>query len=140
MNFATPSDIEPLLLRLNSIRQELREWITNHVRIIPHDKTRKKYEIKVFTEVLEVVVKKWTIPLLWELEVHQGLHFNELNRNIVGISSRTLSDRLKELEETQIINRLMEDSRPPKVFYQLTDKGKGLVELSLLIVLHVLNF
>jgi DNA-binding HxlR family transcriptional regulator len=139
IKFLDDLSIEPLFARLGTLRQEMRELLTKNIEALPHDETRKSLEIRAFTEILEVVVKRWTIPILWELEVHRGLHFNELQRNVTGISSRTLSDRLKELEGQSIVRRSMEDTHPPKVFYELSDKGQGIVELSLLLILHLLK-
>ncbi|MFX0043432.1 MAG: winged helix-turn-helix transcriptional regulator [Candidatus Hodarchaeota archaeon] len=39
------------------------------------------------------------------------------------ISSRSLSDRLKQLEELNLITRTVQDGRPPKVLYELSEKG-----------------
>ncbi len=139
MKFLDDQSIEPLFARLGTLRQEMRMFITSRIKALSGNEPRKRLEIRVFTEMLEVVLKRWTIPILWELEVQQGLHFNELHRNVTGISSRTLSDRLKELEEQSIVRRSMEDTRPPKVFYELSDKGQGIVELSLLVILHLLK-
>ena len=56
---------------------------------------------------------------------------------IKGISSRILSDRLKELEKNEIISRTVQDTHPPKVLYDLTEKGKGFVELMVILILFL---
>ena len=133
------NDIQPLYKRLKEVRKEIRDWLSNHLKKIPHDKKRKDIELTVFSDILNMITKKWTIQILWELEIHKGLNFNTLNRHVKGMSSRTLSDRLKSLEENNLIIRTVENCRPPKVFYELNDKGAGLVELSLLIILHLMD-
>lgn len=54
------------------------------------------------------------------------IRFNELKRKLEGISPRTLSDRLTELEEMGLIERIDHGTIPPKVEYRLTDKGRDL--------------
>ena len=52
--------------------------------------------------------------------------FNQLKKSVEGISSRMLSEKLKFLEEENILDRNVSDSRPVRVTYTLTDKGKSL--------------
>ncbi|BFH73822.1 helix-turn-helix domain-containing protein [Sulfurisphaera javensis] len=54
-----------------------------------------------------------------------GKGFNELQR-ITGLSSKTLSNTLKDLEEAGIIRRVIVSDRPFRVKYELTEKGKEL--------------
>ncbi len=103
------------------------------------DKKQKELELKFFKGEIELTTKKWITEILWELETHDGLTFNALQRNIGGISSRSLSDRLKELKEIQLISREILETRPPKVLYQLTDKGKGYIELMTVVILFLKN-
>ncbi|TFG03396.1 MAG: transcriptional regulator [Promethearchaeota archaeon] len=107
---------------------------------IPYTKKRKEWELKFFLEDIEFINKKWIIEIIWELETYKGSNFNELKRSIKGISSRALSIRLKELEKQGIISRTVQDSRPPKVFYQLSEKGKCFVELMILVILFLKGF
>ena len=51
------------------------------------------------------------------------LRFNELLKNIHGISPKTLSDRLKELNEAGLLKREYFPEIPPKVEYSLTQDG-----------------
>lgn len=51
--------------------------------------------------------------------------FNELQK-ITGLSSKTLSNTLKDLEEVGIIKRVIISDRPFRVKYELTEKGKEL--------------
>ncbi len=55
--------------------------------------------------------------------------FCELERSLEGISPRTLSLRLRALEEQGIVERRTYPEVPPRVEYALTDKGKALVPL-----------
>ena len=55
--------------------------------------------------------------------------FCELERSLAGISPRTLSLRLRALEECEIIERHTYPEVPPRVEYALTEKGRALVPL-----------
>jgi DNA-binding HxlR family transcriptional regulator len=76
----------------------------------------------------EVVCGKWTLLLIKELAEGQS-RFCELERSLEGISPRTLSLRLRALEEEGIVERTMFPEVPPRVDYVLTDKGRALVPL-----------
>jgi DNA-binding HxlR family transcriptional regulator len=76
----------------------------------------------------EIVCGKWTLLLIKELaEGHS--RFCELERALAGISPRTLSLRLRALEEEGIVARATFAEVPPRVEYVLTDKGVALVPL-----------
>lgn len=62
------------------------------------------------------------------------MNFNEITRHFEGISSKSLSDCLKHLESIDLITRTVQDGRPPKVLYELSDKGRGFVELSQIVI------
>jgi len=104
---------------------------------IPYTKERKRWELRFFFENIEFITKKWVLEIIWELETYKGSNFNELKRAIKGISSRILSIRLKELEKTGIVSRTVQNTHPPKVFYQLNQKGKGFVELMVILILYL---
>jgi DNA-binding HxlR family transcriptional regulator len=54
---------------------------------------------------------------------HGKLRFNELMNNIIGISPKTLADRLKELEKAGLVKRDAFAEIPPRVEYSLTQDG-----------------
>lgn len=75
----------------------------------------------------EIVGKKWTIHLLREAMRAGGtVRFNELARKIKGINAKSLSARLKELEQAGIVERRVIPGTPVHTEYRLTDKGWAL--------------
>ena len=79
--------------------------------------------------IINVISKKWAICIISHLgEKEEGYRFNELQRSLDGISPKSLSDRLKELNEEGLVYRDVEESVPPKVTYTLTEDGKQLHE------------
>jgi DNA-binding HxlR family transcriptional regulator len=76
----------------------------------------------------DVVCGKWTLLLVRDL--HEGRsRFCELERSLQGISPRTLSLRLRALEEEGIVERQTFPEVPPRVEYALTEKGRALVPI-----------
>ncbi len=76
----------------------------------------------------EIVCGKWTLLVIRDLAEGRS-RFCELERSLVGISPRTLSLRLRALEEVGIVERQTFPEVPPRVEYVLTDKGRALVPL-----------
>src|ERR687897_2279088 len=76
----------------------------------------------------EVVCGKWTLLLIRDL-AEGSARFCELERSPEGISPRTLSLRLRALEEEGIVARHTFPEVPPRVEYALTEKGRALVPL-----------
>ena len=71
---------------------------------------------------------KWTILVIRDLASGCS-RFCELERSLSGISPRTLSLRLRALEEHGIVDRRTYPEVPPRVEYELTEKGRGLLPL-----------
>jgi DNA-binding HxlR family transcriptional regulator len=76
----------------------------------------------------EIISGKWTLLVLRDL-AESSRRFCELERSLEGISPRTLSLRLRALEEHGIVERHTYPEVPPRVEYVLTEKGKALVPL-----------
>jgi DNA-binding HxlR family transcriptional regulator len=76
----------------------------------------------------DVVCHKWTILVIRDLASGCS-RFCELERSLAGISPRTLSLRLRALEEQGIVVRKTYPEVPPRVEYALTDKGRALLPI-----------
>jgi DNA-binding HxlR family transcriptional regulator len=76
----------------------------------------------------EIVCGKWTLLVIRDLAEGRS-RFCELERSLQGISPRTLSLRLRALEEEGIVERHTYPEVPPRVEYALTEKGRALVPL-----------
>ncbi|HZU03166.1 MAG TPA: helix-turn-helix domain-containing protein [Ktedonobacteraceae bacterium] len=74
----------------------------------------------------EIISGKWTLLIIRDL-VSGVKRFNQLERSLHGISPKTLSERLRSLEEEGIIIRQTFAEVPPRVEYSLTEKGHDLV-------------
>jgi len=76
----------------------------------------------------DVVCGKWTLLLVRDLSEGRS-RFCELERSLSGISPRTLSLRLRALEEEGIVERCTFPEVPPRVEYALTEKGRALLPI-----------
>lgn len=76
----------------------------------------------------EVVCGKWTLLIIRDLAEGRS-RFCELERSLRGISPRTLSLRLRALEEEGIVERRTFPEVPPRVEYALTEKGRALIPI-----------
>jgi len=76
----------------------------------------------------QIVSGKWTLLMLRDLG-EGPRRFSELQRSLCGISPRTLSTRLRALEEEGIVQRREFAEMPPRVEYRLTAKGAALAPI-----------
>lgn len=75
-----------------------------------------------------IISGKWTLLIIRDLA--SGVkRFNQLERSLQGISPKTLSERLRSLEEEGVILRQTFAEVPPRVEYSLTEKGRDLIEM-----------
>lgn len=72
-----------------------------------------------------IISNKWKVLILRNL-IDGTKRYNELNRSVVGISAKVLTQNLKDLEQDGIVSRKVYPVVPPKVEYSLTEKGKEL--------------
>ena len=67
---------------------------------------------------------KWTLLIIRDL-LGGTRRFGELRSSLVGISSKTLTDRLRELADDGLVSRTMYAQIPPRVDYSLTERGRA---------------
>jgi DNA-binding HxlR family transcriptional regulator len=79
----------------------------------------------LFHRAVELVGKRWSGAILSVL-LDGPLRFSEVRALVPDISDRLLSERLKELEAEDIVEREVLDDHPVGVEYRLTEKGKAL--------------
>jgi DNA-binding HxlR family transcriptional regulator len=76
--------------------------------------------------LLELITRPWTMHVLWALSQNGPQRFGVLKRQIAGVSSRVLTERLRTLEGAGFIFRHYEQTIPPTVTYGITDRMKDL--------------
>ena len=80
---------------------------------------------RLYHRAVELVGKRWTGAILLVL-LDGPLRFSEIRQLVPDLSDRLLSERLKELEAEEIVQRRVIDDVPVRVEYELTDKGRAL--------------
>ncbi|ULL19592.1 transcriptional regulator [Paenibacillus sp. H1-7] len=83
-------------------------------------------EVCAVVKAIDVIGTKWTFLIIRDLLIEGTMRFSDLLKSLDGISPKTLSLRLKELEEHGILSRTVYPEVPPRVEYSLTEKGKQL--------------
>jgi DNA-binding HxlR family transcriptional regulator len=76
--------------------------------------------------LLELMSRPWTMHILWSLSANGPLRFGVLKKNVDGISSRVLTERLRTLEEAGFVFRNYETTIPPTVTYGITELMKDI--------------
>ena len=74
---------------------------------------------------LDVIGSKWATLILREL-LGGTKRFGEMRARLTGVSPKTLTDRLRELESHGVLERTVYAEVPPRVEYTLTEKGRAL--------------
>ena len=82
-----------------------------------------------FSYTLSLINGKYKMTILYTLMEFGVVRFNEMKKYIGGISYKTLSSSLKELEADKLVHREEYPQIPPKVEYSLSDRGKSLMEV-----------
>jgi DNA-binding HxlR family transcriptional regulator len=76
--------------------------------------------------IIDVISKKWSLLIVNVLGNNGKLRFNAIMEELTGISPKTLSDTLKELQGEGLIKRETFVEIPPRVEYSLTENGTEL--------------
>src|ERR1700682_4542817 len=79
-----------------------------------------------FGELLEILARPWTMHILWVLSTSVPTGFGALRRQVEGISSRVLTERLRVLEQKGFVFRDYEPTIPPSVTYGITKRMKDI--------------
>lgn len=87
----------------------------------------QEYECSIIA-TLDVLNDKWKLAIIWNL-LNEEKRLKDLTQDISGITKKTLTVKLKELEEKNIVHREVFAQVPPKVVYSLTPIAQELKPL-----------
>jgi len=129
--FKETIDLIPTILKTskNSFQREMDAKL--------HNLERKDSERSRFQTALSFIEGKWTVDVLYMIFLMENPGYNQLLQALPGLNSRTLTDRLKLLEEKLIVNRTAHDTHPVRVTYTMSDFGLGLIYLLLPALLYL---
>jgi len=94
-----------------------------------------KEDLKSLEENFNLLFQKWSLEILYSLLLKNAIGFGEIKK-ILGVNSRTLSDKLKMLAKNDYITRTVYAGPPLRVEYALTRKGKNTVLLALPLIYY----
>lgn len=87
------------------------------------------FEETGFSYTMSLISGKYKMVILYCLMEFEPVRFNQLQRYLKKVSDKTLSQNLKELEQSRLIHREVYPEIPPKVEYSLTERGKSLMKV-----------
>ncbi|PWN58145.1 winged helix-turn-helix transcriptional regulator [Chryseobacterium viscerum] len=90
-------------------------------------KVLNKDQDELKRDILNHVGNKWSLFVLHALGIDGKMRFSNLENHINGISQRMLTKCLRELERDGLISRSVYPEVPPRVEYELTTLGRGLL-------------
>ena|SRR5437867_510248 len=79
--------------------------------------------------LIDTIGKKWVLCILAQLGNSGTMRFNKLQGQLLGISAKTLTDALKDLQKSGLVKREAFSEIPPRVEYHLTREGRELTML-----------
>jgi len=88
---------------------------------------KSEKDICVLDFAFQRIGGKYKGRILWALNKYSVMRYGELSREISGITTKMLTQTLRELESDNLIHREMYPQVPPKVEYTLTETGKELI-------------
>jgi len=93
------------------------------------EKSNRPYFVdpeSVFTDVQEILGRKWHPRIIYHLLEDGPLGFSGLKDRLNGISSKMLSESLSSLEDHGLVARQIVSDQPVRVEYSLTERGVGI--------------
>jgi DNA-binding HxlR family transcriptional regulator len=103
------------------------QWILKNQEIRLED---LKASIQSLEKSFNLLSQKWSLEILYTLFFRNIMSFNGLKK-ILGVNSRTLSNKLRSLDQYGYIRRTVDQRPPLRVKYSLTTKGRNIVLLAL---------
>ncbi|WP_445456940.1 winged helix-turn-helix transcriptional regulator [Flavobacterium sp. HNIBRBA15423] len=85
-----------------------------------------KREMMAVQDSMDVLSGKWKISIISSICYYNKRRFSDVLNDIPGISNKMLSKELKELEINKLIKRIVLETQPITVQYELTEHGKTL--------------
>jgi DNA-binding HxlR family transcriptional regulator len=87
---------------------------------------KERYDLPCnIAQTLNLIGDRWTLLILHEMMVGHTT-FNEIKNALKGLSSKLLSERLKSLEEMNLVESVLYSDHPPRYKYTLTKSGQDL--------------
>ncbi len=116
--------------RMEQTLKGIQDTLTKIMENEALDAEALQQELKSLEETFNLLFQKWNLEILYSLFLKSNIGFGEFKR-VLGVNSRTLSDKLKLLTQHGYIQRNVDAGPPLRVDYNLTAKGKNTVLLAI---------
>lgn len=90
-----------------------------------HDAASAQHEHCPVYDTIDLLQEKWVLHIVRAL-LTRAHGFNELSRAVGGANTTTLSARLEQLEQLELVTKTVESTMPPRSRYELTPAGREL--------------
>jgi DNA-binding HxlR family transcriptional regulator len=128
---ALSADLRKLIeARLEQTLKGIEDTLAKIIEKQELDPQALQAELTSLEETFNLLFQKWTLEILYSLFLKNAIGFGEFKK-VLGVNSRTLSDKLKLLTKHGYIKRNVTSGPPLRVDYTLTQKGKNTVLLAL---------
>ncbi len=77
----------------------------------------------------KILGHKWVPVIAYHIYENEEIRFSELQEEVGGITNKTLSNNLDRMQDQGIVNRNVENKKPVKITYELTEFGERLLPL-----------
>ena len=134
------STLPDLDRRFFELTEQLESWSEETAKVMrslasPRNRTLGLPDL----DLVKTILGKWSIHIIEILYTQERVGFAELRKGLKGISSRVLSQKLKEMEDHDLVRRTVLLGRPPQVRYELREKGRWLAKLGRPVILFLMK-
>lgn len=118
-----------LIELIPSIQESVLKGLERDQKSHVYNIERIRIKAKLYSEIFKLIQGKWTLEIYYVIMMCKSCGFNDLRKALPEINSRTLTDRLRLLEQRHIVSRTVLTESPIKVQYKLTDFGREVLTL-----------
>lgn len=115
--------LEACIAESRTLSRDVLQWLQGR------DREAKAAWVASSVEAGRLIFQPWTMEILFVLATERRARFTELQQ-LLGISSRTLSDKLQTLREGGLVERDVFDEQPVRIEYALSKEGRTIAALA----------
>ena len=124
---------------LENFLDGINNFVIDNLEEQPLEMTELKTTIQSLEGSFDLLSQRWNLQILYSLFFKERLNFNVFKK-VLGINSRTLSTKLKNLASNNYLERNVTDGPPISVDYSLTERGRDTVLLALPLLYNFLSY
>ncbi|OLS22648.1 MAG: HTH-type transcriptional regulator YodB [Candidatus Heimdallarchaeota archaeon LC_3] len=124
---------------LENFLEGINKFVIDNLEEQPLEMTELKTTIQSLEGSFDLLSQRWNLQILYSLFFKERLNFNVFKK-VLGINSRTLSTKLKNLASNNYLERNVTDGPPISVEYSLTERGRDTVLLALPLLYNFLSY